>query len=547
MNEQIITGSGRKKQEVFGTVSTTVDTTGLATSAKQDTIIGHLDGVETTLTAIDGRVDGVEGLLTTIDTDTGTLAGAVTGGQVQVDIAAVSTSLFVEQNTASALNATVHGDVGVIDQLDLTNSNPAAVAIVDGDGTQITSFGGGTQYTQGDTDASITGTAMMMEGAADTLLPVQGTVADGLLVNLGGNNDVTVTGTVTANLAAGTNNIGDVDILSIAAGDNNIGNVDVASLPGDVEADIDQIRDQIDLITPDIEEIRVDADAIRVATELLDDSVATLGTTTYTEATTKGITIGAVRRDADTSLVNTTNEIAPLIVDANGYLKVEIFDGGGTHTVDIASGGVASGGFSSGSIASGAIASGAIASGAIATGAIAAGTASIAQTEDTAHSSTEHLVKIGARRIDTAAVSSDTSGDWSTVNQSAEGAQWSTLTPTTTSGLSVLNSTSSDGGTALTNSAQAIKASAGNLYGYYIYNPNASAAAFIQFYNTASGSVTVGTTNPLFMLTIPAGSAANLMFPYPVSFSTAISWAATSTAGGNGALGTACDAVAWYK
>jgi hypothetical protein len=50
-----------------------------------------------------------------------------------------------------------------------------------------------------------------------------------MLVNLGTNNDVTVTGTVTANLAAGTNNIGDVDILSIAAGDNNIGNVDIVS------------------------------------------------------------------------------------------------------------------------------------------------------------------------------------------------------------------------------------------------------------------------------------------------------------------------------
>lgn len=36
--------------------------------------------------------------------------------------------------------------------------------------------------------------------------------------------------TVNAALPAGTNNIGDVDILSIAAGDNNIGNVDVASI-----------------------------------------------------------------------------------------------------------------------------------------------------------------------------------------------------------------------------------------------------------------------------------------------------------------------------
>lgn len=65
-----------------------------------------------------------------------------------------------------------------------------------------------------------------------------------------------------------------VVVESIAAGDNNIGNVDIVSLPGDVEADIDQIRDQIDLITPDIEEIRADADAIRVAVEALDNAVS---------------------------------------------------------------------------------------------------------------------------------------------------------------------------------------------------------------------------------------------------------------------------------
>jgi hypothetical protein len=46
-----------------------------------------------------------------------------------------------------------------------------------------------------------------------TLIPADGT--DGLLVNLGANNDIT--GTVTANLAAGTNNIGDVDVLTVPA------------------------------------------------------------------------------------------------------------------------------------------------------------------------------------------------------------------------------------------------------------------------------------------------------------------------------------------
>lgn len=79
--------------------------------------------------------------------------------------------------------------------------------------------------------------------------------------------------------------------------------------------------------------VQVDGAAL-TALQLIDDPVAVLGTATYTEATTSGFVMGAVRRDADTTLVNTTNEIAPLQVDAAGRLKVEVFDGGDSHTVD---------------------------------------------------------------------------------------------------------------------------------------------------------------------------------------------------------------------
>lgn len=74
--------------------------------------------------------------------------------------------------------------------------------------------------------------------------------------------------------------------------------------------------------------------AALTALQLIDDTVKTLGTDTYTEATSKGLVVGAVRRDADTTLADTTNEFAPLQVDANGRLKVEVFDGGDSHTVD---------------------------------------------------------------------------------------------------------------------------------------------------------------------------------------------------------------------
>ncbi len=61
--------------------------------------------------------------------------------------------------------------VAVASVRDLAANDALNVAIVDGAGAQITSFGGGTQYTEGDVDASITGTALMWEDAGDVLRP----------------------------------------------------------------------------------------------------------------------------------------------------------------------------------------------------------------------------------------------------------------------------------------------------------------------------------------------------------------------------------------
>ena len=72
----------------------------------------------------------------------------------------------------------------------LAGYNAQAVAIVDASGNQVTNFGGGTEYTEGDTDATITGSVVLMEVGGNVVQPIQGTVADGLLVNLGANNDI---------------------------------------------------------------------------------------------------------------------------------------------------------------------------------------------------------------------------------------------------------------------------------------------------------------------------------------------------------------------
>jgi len=75
----------------------------------------------------------------------------------------------------------------------------------------------------------------------------------------------------------------------------------------------------------------------------------------------------------------------------------------------------------------------------------------------------------------------------------------------------------------------AIKASAGKLHGYYIYNDGA-AEVYVKIYDNTVAGVTVGSTTPLMTLGIPAGSAANWSTDVGLPFATAITVAATTGA-----------------
>lgn len=125
-----------------------------------------------------------------------------------------------------------------------------------------------------------------------------------------------------------------------------------------------------------------------------------------------------------------------------------------------------------------------------------------------------------------------------------------TPTPGTTGGWSAFNATAADGATACTNSAQAVKASAGTFGGYYIDNPNTS-DEWLHVYDVAAASVTVGTTNPKLTFRLPGASAnsvaANVEITLGVNFGTAIAIACTSTAGGTGAPANALEAMVYYK
>jgi len=121
--------------------------------------------------------------------------------------------------TASNLTVSVEGDIGTLDQLQTGPIAPLTTAIVDASGNQVTSFGGGTQYNDGAARGSATGTLALGD---------DGTNIQSVKVDSAGELQIDV-----LSIAAGDNNIGNVDIASsIPAGTNNIGDVDVLTIPG---------------------------------------------------------------------------------------------------------------------------------------------------------------------------------------------------------------------------------------------------------------------------------------------------------------------------
>lgn len=460
------------------TVDGTVAVTGVSTAANQTTIIGHVDGIEGLLTTIDADTGNLPTIKT--NTDFGTVVGGGTEtGALRVTIANNSTgvvsvddngsSLTVDGTVTANLAAGTNniGDVDVAsiaagtnyigkvrltdgttdtDIRDLTNSNALNVAIVDGSGDQITSFGGGTQYA---VDAALgstpTGTVALakVDAALSAVTPVDGD-AESLRVDANGALHMNMsykldsTNDSISAVQSGTWNVGTVTAVTgitnaLPAGTNNIGDVDVLSIvPGTGATSLGKAE----------------------------DAVHANGDT--------GVAILSRRIDTVASSAGTSGDYATVNTDAVGKLWV-------TGTV----------------------------------------------LEDVAHSAGEQLSPTGVRRIDTPASSAGSSADWATLDASAEGALWATLTPTTTGGCSIFRSIDLD------ESEEEIKATAGNLYGYYFAN-TAATARYLKFYNATAASVTVGTTTPVLTFYLPPTSAGHVGLPFPIGFGTAITAAATT-------------------
>lgn len=160
--------------------------------------------------------------------------------------------------------------------LDYTNSNPLAVRLTNTDGDYIAA-GAGTQYTEGDTDASITGTAILWEDGSDTLRAVS--AAKPLPVDLQ-DASVAVTGTfwqATQPVSAASLPL-PTGASTSAKQDTIIGHVDgIEGLLGTIDTDTGNIATSVSNIDTDTSDLLLEMRIMNGAMAMrVDDTTGTL-------------------------------------------------------------------------------------------------------------------------------------------------------------------------------------------------------------------------------------------------------------------------------
>lgn len=123
----------------------------------------------------------------------------------------------------------------------------------------------------------------------------------------------------------------------------------------------------------------------------------------------------------------------------------------------------------------------------------------------------------------------------------------SSLAAATSGGSTVWAATGGTGNALLTSTAVAAKNAAGTFYGITVINPN-STAEYVQVFDAAPGSVTLGTTPPKMFFWVPPGGAWEEKFAtFGVAFATGITVAATTTATGSTAPSTGLQAQLYLQ
>ena len=311
-----------------------------------------------------------------------------------------------------------------------------------------------------------------------------------------GGDSHTIDGTVTAELSATDNAVLDAIAASVA-GTLTVGSHAVTNAGTFV--------------------VQVDGAAL-TALQLIDDAV--FAEDVAAQAADKGMQILAVRRDADTTLVGTDNDYAPLQVDANGYLKVEIFDGGGSHTVD------------------GTVTANLSATDNAVLDDIAAKLATIDADTSTlaAGVSTEYQVDVvGALPAGTNAIgklAANSGIDIGDVDVTSIAAGANLVGDVGLSGARTSGGTTPYKNIDVDESEDEVKGTAGQVYWIHAINTTA-APLYLKLYNATAATVVVGTTAPTLTFPVPGnadsdGAGFTLSIPNGIAFGTAITIAGTT-------------------
>ena len=89
------------------------------------------------------------------------------------------------------------------------------------------------------------------------------------------------------------------------------------------------------------------------------------------------------------------------------------------------------------------------------------------------------------------------------------------------------------------NTAQSVVAKAGQIHYIHVVNPN-SVDTYLQLFDVAAASVTVGTTTPKLSFLVPAGNGTDSggftenFGEFPIHFENFVTYACTTTATGSG-------------
>lgn len=435
----------------------------------------------------------------------------------------------VTANTADThAEDTAHasGDIGSF-ALGVRNDAAATRTSADGDYTPLSTDAAG-RIGIADLGGSITvdGTFLTDAQLRATPVPISGTVTV-----TDGSGPLTVDGSITAAEAK-------LEDAAAANGDAGIPALAVRNDTGAVKTSAD--GDYSMISTDSAGRVGISDLGGSISIDDNGGSITVDGTVTATTADTKaedaphssgdtGSFALGVRNDAAAVRTSADGDYSPLSTDSAGRLgisdlggSISIDDNGGSITVD-------------GTV-----------------------TATDAKTEDAAHASGDiGSFALGVRN-DAAAVRTSADGDYSPLSTDSAGrigiadlggsisiddnggsltvdgtvaatqsGTWTVVdSPVTSGGLSCFRDIDLD-----ESGPANIKASAGQVYGWYLYN-NSAVTIYVKLYNKATAPV-IASDSALIVMTIPipAGSAANVEFSKGIAFSSGIGWTATTGVG----------------